>query len=384
MEREGASSLEVPVPGRSVHVVGDETSSERILAGAPDDDGPAPGALKEDAMAFLAPGALTVAHGERWARLRSFNERVLGGDDELHPFADRFLRVVRNAFAEPSRSLEDVRDAMGRAMVGIVLGDVGPDADPASDVRALFDAVQSPLRRKVLGFLYTRRRKRLFALLERVLDASDDGRRTLLARARDEAGDLSREEVLQQVPHWMFTFTGSGTDLLGRTLALITARPRVHERAVREIRRAGPPEEPASVRRLVYLEACLRETGRLFPPVTRTVHRVEGADGREASDVVHYFPLLQRSPELGRSVHGFHPERWTIPELDAAARASNLFLRGPRACPGEKLILFVCKAALARQLGEVGMKVRTSALSRDSLPVSFPEAELRFNVQGDA
>lgn len=380
MEREGAAGLEVGMPGRSVHVVGHPDPSEGILSGAPHRDGPGVGGLKKEAMAFLAPRAVTVADGDAWARLRRFNERVLapGG---THPFAAAFLDAVREAFAGGVGDVEDVRSAMGRAMVDIVLGEVGPDDAPAEDVRVLFDVVQSPLRRKILGFLYAGRRKRFFQLLGRVLDASGDGRSTLMARARQEADGLSREELLDQVPHWMFTFTGSGTDLLARTLALVAARPEVHRRALDEIEEAGRADDPETVGGLGYLEACLRETGRLFPPVTKTFHRLDGGVGEGEREVAHYFPLLQRHPDLGPSVHAFRPERWTAPEPDAPARASNLFLRGPRACPGEALILFVCKAALAQQLGEVGVEVRTSRLSRDPLPVSFPEGEARFTIQ---
>ncbi|HSR41147.1 MAG TPA: cytochrome P450 [Longimicrobiales bacterium] len=383
MDREGARSLEVKVPGRRVRIVGHPEPSEELLSGAPHAGGAGVGAPKKKAMSFLAPGALTVAEGPTWARLRAFNERVLC-PGKAHPFADAFLRVVRREFAEPVRDPDDVRAAMGRSMVGIVLGEVDADADPATDAAVLFDVVQSPLRRKLLGFLYAGRRERLFRLLGEVYDASGDGRPTLLARARSEAGDLSREEVLQQVPHWMFTFTGSGTDLLGRTLALITARPEAHRRAVEEIREAGVPGDPAGVYRLRWLEACLREAGRLFPPVTKTFHRVGDGSGDGGTEAAHWFPLLQRDPDLGPTVDDFRPERWTEPEPDAAARASNLFLRGPRACPGEELILFVCKAALARQLGEAGLAPRASRLSRDPLPVSFPEGEARFTTQEDA
>jgi hypothetical protein len=68
--------------------------------------------------------------------------------------------------------------------------------------------------------------------------------------------------------------------------------------------------------------------------------------------------------------------------LDAPAAASNLFLRGPRACPGMDLILFVCKAAAARQLGELGLIARQELLTRDPLPVSFPKLDEPFSASG--
>jgi len=80
-------------------------------------------------------------------------------------------------------------------------------------------------------------------------------------------------------------------------------------------------------------------------------------------------------------VHHFVPDRWLATERDDAAAASNLFLRGPRACPGSDLILFVCRAGLARTLGELGVRGGSRKLAQDPLPVSFPSREARLTRQ---
>jgi cytochrome P450 len=149
-----------------------------------------------------------------------------------------------------------------------------------------------------------------------------------------------------------------------------------------EIRTVGPLDRAESIGRLVYLNACVLETGRLFPPVTRTFHHAAPSSGARPRELVHYFPLLQRDDSLGPTVHQFNPDRWLTTTLDAAASASNLFLRGPRACPGMDLILFVCKAALSRQLGELHLTARQDRLTRDPLPVSFPKIASSFSVTG--
>jgi hypothetical protein len=83
-------------------------------------------------------------------------------------------------------------------------------------------------------------------------------------------------------------------------------------------------------------------------------------------------------------VDEFRPERWLTDDLDAAAGASNLFLRGPRGCPGEDLILFVCEAAIRHQLGESGITARPSRLSTDPLPVSFPAGDVAFITRSES
>jgi hypothetical protein len=378
LAREQATALRIGVLGRGVDLVGTREASNRILRSAPDAGAHPPGDLKRNGMAFLAPAALTVSDGAEWRRLRSFNEAVLGTGD-AHPYAQTFLGHVRAAFEHPVSDRADIRRALGRAMVGIILGEPPADMDPAEDARVLLDYVQSPLKRKLLGWRQRARRERLYALIERRWRESSAGDRTLLGLAR-RAAVQPTDALLQQVPHWMFTFTASGTDLLTRALALILARPEARMRVLDEMDRAGPLNEAVTIARLDFTQACLLEAGRLFPPATRTFHRMPAGGGR-SRDIVHYFPLLQRDDALGPTVHRFAPERWLSRELDAPAAASNLFLRGPRACPGSDLILFVCRSALARLIGELRQTADASVLTRDPLPLSFPERVAHFTTE---
>ena len=378
MARASADSLTVSIAGTRIQVVGQREHSDRVLAISPATGCPA-SKLKRDAMSFLADRALTLADGEAWTTLRQHNEQVLA-TGQPHPFAQAFLESVREAFASPVADIEDIRHAMGLAMTGIVLGDAAGTRDAAADVTILFGVVQSPVRRKLLAFRYRQRRERFRALLDRCWEQSAADAPTLIALARATTTQAERETLLHQVPHWMFTFTGSGTDLLTRTLALVTARPVVLRRVLDEIAAAGPLEQAATYARLPLLDACLHETGRLYPPVTRTFHQSAANGGGPATELVHWFPLLQRDERLGADVHDFVPDRWLAPERDAAAAASNLFLRGPRACPGADLILFVCRAAIARLLIELNSRGHSARLARDPLPVSFPTREARFTV----
>jgi cytochrome P450 len=269
---------------------------------------------------------------------------------------------------------------MGQAMAHIVLGDSAAIApEIARDVTALFGVVQSPVRRKLLGWHYRKRRDHLYAVLGRAWEGARPEDESLIALAKRVApSHLDRDTMLQQVPHWMFTFTGSGTDLLIRALALITSNPGVHHKVVSEVRAAGPLDRAETIEGLPYLQACLLDAGRLFPPVTKTFHA--HASGGKDDTVVHWFPLLHRDDRLGQTVNAFRPERWLGNELDAAAGESNLFLRGPRACPGMHLILFVCKAALARIIVEQRVAANLDRLASDPLPVSFPKRPPRFTV----
>jgi cytochrome P450 len=258
----------------------------------------------------------------------------------------------------------------------------GPGVAPASlsrDLEFLAALVQSPVRRMALGPVARRRRRRLYGELRRLWnDPATAGRHTLLGAARRLWTGGDDEEALQQVPHWMFTFTGSGTDLLVRTLALVGSSAAARERARSE---ASSPQGADGAGG--FLPACLREAARLYPPVTRTSHRcphgdtVGGVSIPPGMEIVHSFPLLQAERAAAAEPRAFRPERWLTPAGAARAAAFvNPFLGGARSCPGEALILTVCTAALAELLRR-DVRVHGDELSREPLPPAFPRA-LRF------
>ncbi|NEO51100.1 MAG: cytochrome P450, partial [Moorea sp. SIO4A3] len=133
-----------------------------------------------------------------------------------------------------------------------------------------------------------------------------------------------------------------------------------------------------------YLEACLLETGRLFPPVTRTFHITTAADTFNNTrippdmEILHFFPIMQRERSLDPSTDSFVPQRWLDRSDQDNSTYSNLFLRGSRTCPGRDLILFVCKSAIAILLDQQQLTSKTNELSRDPLPAYFPENDIQF------
>ena len=99
--RHGSPDLVLDFVVKRVLLVGTPAASADILAAPPSGERFVAGALKRDAMTFLAPNALTIAQGADWTRLRALNERVLD-TGRPHDHADLFLAHVRDAFRAPS------------------------------------------------------------------------------------------------------------------------------------------------------------------------------------------------------------------------------------------------------------------------------------------
>jgi hypothetical protein len=112
-------------------LVTDREVSRHILAAYPRSTGYTAGTLKRKGMSYLAPRALTIVDGDAWGRLRPFNEQVLC-TGRPHDYQRVFLARVRRAFSASVGTLEDIREGMGRAMLGIVFGCTGVESGGGS------------------------------------------------------------------------------------------------------------------------------------------------------------------------------------------------------------------------------------------------------------
>lgn len=373
--RNGSATFILRAGSKRVMLVGGAELSRCVLARRPG-DGLVAGDMKRKGMAFLAPLALTISDGAEWERRRSFAERVLQ-PGRTHPLAAEFLPHIREAFSAPVTDTESVRDAMRRAMLTIVFGPGRATDGLSRDVEELFALVQNPVKRMVLGFLQRGRRARVHDMLAQLWSSTEErSAPSLLALARTGPLELSNEEVIDQIPHWMFTFTGSGTDLLASTLALVLSDPIVHRNLVEDLAAAG--NNAAAIDALPFPTRCLLETAHLFPPVARTFHHATTDLAMahtcipEGMELMHSFPLIEKAPTDSRQFRQFRPHR------SAPAETSDPFLGGARHCPGRSLILFACKVALSELLMVQQVELAGPSLNVADLPTELADSQFRF------
>jgi cytochrome P450 len=379
--RRGTDNLVVNFLVKKLLLVGSPELSRQILAQPPSQESFSTGSLKRSAMAFLAAHALTISDDEDWSRRRAFNEGVLE-PTRRHEFAPQFVRYTLQAFAPPITGVADLRAAMGRAMFGVVFGGAAAPS-LVTEIEALFDLVQNPVKRVLTAPFAYFKRARFYDELRALWQAQNQALKpSLLQMAGRSVTSLGDSELLEQVPHWMFTFTGSATDLVLRTLTLITSTPSVQGRVMTELAGAGPLDGPAfESAPLPFLEACLVETGHLYPPVTRTFHRaalgttLNGMQFAPGTEIMHLFPLFT-ADLAGADAPSFNPDRWLAATPPVCA--FDPFLGGARRCPGRSLILVICKTALASLLLQHQVAVKAPGIGASSLPAQFPRQGLIF------
>jgi len=150
-----------------------------------------------------------------------------------------------------------------------------------------------------------------------------------------------------------------------RVRALVAAEldeifgPNTDPEAVREVLLS--PSRDASLKRLTYTSAVIKEALRMWPPAAtgRGVPRggsftIRLPDGQslEVNDRINILvshAIIHRNPNVwGETANDFIPERWLDgSEADIPAGAWRAFERGPRNCIGQELALIEAKVILA-------------------------------------
>jgi len=104
----------------------------------------------------------------------------------------------------------------------------------------------------------------------------------------------------------------------------------------------------------------------------------EGVAIRPGMEIWQYFPVRYRDTSIDPMANHFEPQKWVDSGDERREAYSNCFLSGARACPGEDLIIFICKAAIAILLGQDRARPGSGALARDPLPFMFPSGAVKF------
>ncbi|KAK4445614.1 cytochrome P450 [Podospora aff. communis PSN243] len=170
---------------------------------------------------------------------------------------------------------------------------------------------------------------------------------------------LTKDEILQEVTLQFF----AGTDTTSNTIAMliyhVVTNPRVYKRLQKELDdataagRLGTPVKDSEVRQLEFLQACIRETFRLMPPITST-HFYKAAPAEGDTLCGYRVPFGTRVPTspvmytLGRNksfwgddFEQFRPERWIEADEERkqamVTRVELIFGHGQFACLGKAL-----------------------------------------------
>ncbi|WPH01316.1 Hypothetical protein R9X50_00415500 [Acrodontium crateriforme] len=211
--------------------------------------------------------------------------------------------------------------------------------------------------RALLGQRQSQMRNAMSTVGRRIQNGSDhrDFLHYILS-VNDEKG-MSPAEINVNAFSLSIAGSESTATALSGAFFLILAHPLVYQRLVQEVRIAHSTENKitlASTGRLVYMDAVIRETLRLYPPVAITMPRVVPSN-RAGGEVIcgdwvpsgttvgvnHYSAC--HSPANFHQPEDFVPERWMsgndVPQdyVSDCKEAAQPFSFGPRNCLGKNI-----------------------------------------------
>ncbi|CAK1577858.1 unnamed protein product [Parnassius mnemosyne] len=189
----------------------------------------------------------------------------------------------------------------------------------------------------------------------------------LLLELSIEAGALNDLEIREEVDTMIAAGYDTTANVLMFTLVLIGSYPKVQERIFEELHNVFGEDDrdvtKQDLSRLVYLEAVLKESMRLYSIVPVTARRLDKnvklknytlTAGRTCLFLIYG---IHRHPMWGDDAVEFKPERWldtaTLPSCPTVFAA---FSMGKRVCIGKQFALMSMKTTLSHVLRHYRVK----------------------------
>ncbi|KAJ2947942.1 hypothetical protein O0L34_g9735 [Tuta absoluta] len=183
----------------------------------------------------------------------------------------------------------------------------------------------------------------------------------------EEEGEIDRQGIQEEVDTFMFE--GHDTTASGLTycLMLLANNKDVQNKIVAELNKIfGDTDRPATIEdfaKMKYLECCIKESLRLYPPVP-FVSRLIDEDVELSNYTVpastychiHIYDLHRRE-EYFKNAEKFDPDRF-LPENSYGRHPYSYipFSAGPRNCIGQKFAMMELKSCVAAVLRNFMLK----------------------------
>ncbi|CAG5014180.1 unnamed protein product [Parnassius apollo] len=189
----------------------------------------------------------------------------------------------------------------------------------------------------------------------------------LLLELSIETGALNDIEIREEVDKMIVAAHDTTANVLMYTLVLIGSYTKVQERIFEELHNVFGEDDrdvtKQDLSRLVYLEAVLKESMRIYPivPVTARILdkdvKLKNYTLTAGRTCFVFIYGIHRHPMWGDDAEEFKPERWldsaTLPSCPTAFAAFNM---GRRVCIGKPFAIMSMKTTLAHVLRHYRVK----------------------------
>ena len=328
------------------------------------------GQLKYNFFKSFMPENVGVSTGCPWKMRRAVNEQVLF-TDKLHPLLINIgLFLQKTSLPHNFETFNDLAQKIAMLMV------FGEKSSATLDARMFKMFVEANklgiFRQKspdIPSYQY---------FVQAVDNSIQQSQNSMIAIA--EQLQLSRHELLQQAPHWLFPINGVLTVSLPRILALLASYPEMMLRVRKELQSVNSLEQLWSTpKRSTFLRRAIMETLRLNNTVvslfrTLLVDYTFKKSGIKFDKSTNFLILIAgflRDPQYFPDPDQFIPDRWLDEELQDSY-ANLIWSQGPQRCPGKELSINLL------ELGVWNILTRTSSLTVSGVTRNLNPFSLHF------
>jgi cytochrome P450 len=225
----------------------------------------------------------------------------------------------------------------------------------------------------------------------------------ILLRARDEGSrQMTDADLVGQTTFLLYASYVTQASAMSWTAFLLAQHPQIMAELYDELYQtlSGAPPSLDQLERLPLLDAVVKESMRIFPPVPRTIKRITapvemgGYSLKKGDRVIISHYVTHHLPEIYPHPERFNPYRWFT--IKPSQYEYLPFGGGPRMCIGKGLAMTMTKVALAIILqrwrlrmvpnARVDRSVKVTMGPSPGLPMTVCPQDRRFeavNLQGN-
>lgn len=327
-----------------------------------------------------------VSKGCPWKRRRYINEIALVSD-RLHIYSEKYNNDILNKLTQwKDKSLIEYSDFLnlGKKMVADIVfnskninDDVFKIFSEANSLKAFSNPnfkIKSELYNNYINTLtYYINNPNPNSLIELCMRTTND-----------------KEEVLHQIPHFMFPIVGVFATVIPRILLLLCNHKDVFTKLLQEIHSTNDYNinNYEEIYKLSYLRKCVLETLRLNNSVVTTFRTLEKdytfddkySFKKGDQFLILNYPVL-REKEFFEKPNRFMPSRWTS-EMEKSYYAIS-FNQGPQKCPGKELAIYLAQSCIyhlikIKQIG-INQSISSDEINTDSIAQILNPCKIKFN-----
>ncbi len=329
-----------------------------------------------------------ISEGKPWYNRRRLNNKVLCFK-KPHIYMSHYNNSIRKAIKNNGvpKKYEDFTN-IGKNIVSRIVFNVEHAPGyifeifvKANNLRSLMDEnfkIDDKITLKYLNYLTSNiknpKKKSLIDLAVKYIDYCP-------------TADACKDEIVYQIPHWIFPTMGSITSVSPRLLLLLANHPEDLEKVIQEIKSIDI-NNAAEISTLKHLRKCILETLRLNNSVVtlfRTLLKPYSF-GKDALKREYRYdkgtqfvmltnPIL-RDADKFENPNRFIPSRWDT-HLENSYYAI-MFGQGLQKCPGKDLAIFVLQSFIVHYLVASNFKLKTKKINIKNIEQMINPCKVTF------